>query len=45
MGRKVKIKILVSDLDSLIKGLIFVDIWDLSFDIISIKKAELYILF
>lgn len=33
------IKILVGDLNSLIKGLIIIDIWDLSLDIIEIKKA------
>jgi len=33
------IKILIGDLDSLIKGLIIIDIWNLSLDIIEIKKA------
>ena len=32
------IKILIGDLKSLIKGLIIIDIWDLSIDIIEIKK-------
>ena len=35
------IKILVSDFDSLIKGLIIIDIWNLSVDIIEINKDEL----
>lgn len=33
------IKILIGDLNSLIKGLVVIDIWDLSLDIIEIKKA------
>jgi adenylyltransferase/sulfurtransferase len=33
------IKILVGDLNSLIKGLIIIDVWDLSLDIIEIRKA------
>jgi len=33
------IKILIGDLDLLIKGLIIIDIWDLSLDIIEIKEA------
>ena len=35
------IKILVGDFDSLIKGLLIIDIWDLSVDIIEINKDEL----
>lgn len=33
------IKILIGDLDSLIKGLIIIDVWDLSLDIIEIRKS------
>ncbi|MBM3710028.1 MAG: hypothetical protein FJW61_06375 [Actinobacteria bacterium] len=35
------IKILIGDLNSLIKGLIILDVWDLSINIVKIKKVEL----